>query len=264
MLGNSTRHTARSARHIIERTATTLALPLPKSLTKALAHADDVTSQADQMVQHSALPTAVLDALAAGQDPPTDPAVQRALIGSALAGLQFPDRAADYAATLIVDALNTHADTLLTTWAEALEDDTNAMVHAADVLPTHDLEDTKTIIRSAPDIIAAWSAAVEASKRWQAATEGFGALATTAHTDATGHLVRILPVLDADLDTARQLDTTDRRPTVWDIVCAGHEPALTTITEFRARRSRLLDELRDAEAHAEAERAARYRRALQI
>ena len=198
---------------------------------------------------------AVLNAIERGSDYHTCKEVNRLLLDGVLVShLGIGGAARDRAALHYEAALTEFADPILADWSTALEPHAQALLAAARELPTHNLDNTQTIVAAGATAMAHWASAQGSLKLWRAAVDGFMAFAMTAHISATKRDPLI--VTPADTATLGAAESTARREgapiDVWMLARHRAPLRLATLTDYM-QRSASLEQQQQAAARAHEE-----------
>ncbi|CPV67487.1 hypothetical protein [Mycobacteroides abscessus] len=220
----------------VQRNADRLEIPLPEPLVEAVASAHALVEKAGLGSQTAdTLKHSVLGCMKKGRDYHTDPVVAGHLLDYVLMEVNLGHTAREDAAYTISEALNTHADTILADWSKSLEPDADALVSAAELIPTDDLNDGPTITKAGPQAVIAWSEALVARDRFRYAIEGFGALQSAVGVDGDrAHTLLADGAAAARIVTTRAKSRSDLRD-AWHVARCGFRPVLPTISGYLER-----------------------------
>jgi hypothetical protein len=238
--------TARAYMQVVRTAAKTLGVPLPKPFTADLDRATALIAEAEAIsASGEQLTAAVLTAIEAGRDYHADDNVGRLLLDHVLVSQNIGGAARDRTNHDIQVALVEHADTILSGWAEALDPHSAALAAAAQALPTADLDDAKAIAARGVEPMRHWANAQDALKKWQAATAGFGAIATAAHiTFSDKHLIM------SPADAVTLTPVISKRADPWLLARHGIPLRLASLADYMERTASY-----EQQRHAAARRA---------
>ncbi|MGQ9407983.1 hypothetical protein [Mycolicibacterium gilvum] len=231
--------TLRSTLLVVTKTAETLGVPLPAGYTAELDRARVIVAGAARIgaTTTAQLNAAVLDAIEAGSDVHTDPAVQRMILDRQLAASGLEIEADQRRKQVSHAAVVTYADDILAGWADALAPHSAALAAAAKALPSPDLSSTEVQTLDVEGM-KHLSAAQIAVKLWAAAIQGFGVLVQTAGPRFNNHArpLSITPDIGL-LEFAEVRDDARERGeiTPWLLAQHGIPLELATISEFAQR-----------------------------
>ncbi|AFM19469.1 hypothetical protein Mycch_4771 [Mycolicibacterium chubuense NBB4] len=230
------RVSARTQARAIEKAADTLGVPLPAGYLEQVAQAQAFADAAAHINGHD-LHAAVFDAIEAGRPYWSDKTVQRLALDHQLASHNIGIKVRTRADELRARALADHADNILEGWADALDQQADALVAAAAAVPNIDLRQGHEAATHGGDVLRHWAAARTGLDAWNAAHQGFYALAAVAGISVknTGHLA-LTPARKAELEPADDL-ARDARTEVdaWIIARCGLPLELATLGEFMSR-----------------------------
>lgn len=256
--------TLRSTLLVVTKTAETLGVPLPAGYTAELDRARVIVAGAARIgaTTTAQLNAAVLDAIEAGSDVHTDPAVQRMILDRQLAASGLEIEADQRRKQVSHAAVVTYADDFLAGWADALAPHSAALAAAAKALPSPDLSSTEVQTLDVEGM-KHLSAAQIAVKLWAAAERGFGVLVQTAGPRFSSH-TRVLAITPdiGILEFASIRDEAVRERTEvtpWLLAQHGIPLELATISEFAQRIANYERQREAAQAEAEAVQAEQRR-----
>ncbi len=246
------------------RTATRLGAKLPKTFTDDLATlaATEERAHALAVVVGDTLAVVVVDTLADGRDPMTDPDVHQAIVARTLNGATgaidtaLADRArqcTEVHAAAVVEALRAP-------FAKAGAGVVAAMGKLGDV----SLADTGAVVKLGGDAAKAWGDA-------QAAHQAIADIITAWKllAQATGHVpwdARHATLVTADPPPADYIDGLPQvgKLDAWAIARRGWPLTLATPAEYRARLAAVTTEQARRQVHADGEFTRQYQRSTGI
>jgi hypothetical protein len=251
--------TSRSSAALVLSVSTDLDVPLPKPVRTAYETYDRVTEGTGRLAPPTgALPAAVARCLAAGDDPSTDPEVQRLVVAAALVTGTTPGQAAAHALDDLAGCLRTHAGAIVTgCWAAPFDRARTALQEAADRLGDVALTDTETIVRTGGDAAARWAAATDAVRTIDTIRGAWSALRSLTHAPSalTASGVRYqdprwLALAIADIPPSKFQDKM--KPDPWRFLHDGYELRLATFDQFDQAVAEIAEHRRAEQARAEA------------
>lgn len=211
---------------IVLRCNDKLGTPLPSKLAAKLADATALLESSRALTSErtrAVLTDAVVAELRAGTDPLDSPAVARAALADQLGNAGIGAAVSIAHEREIASALTESADTILASWSKSLAPHGDNILTAAQELASDDLHDLAGIQRHP----VAYSKAVDALRRFDAAITGAMQLATIAHVRRPDYVLFFLA------DPARLRDAKehaqqrgDSRPSPWTVARLGITPTL--------------------------------------
>ena len=230
------RVSARTHTKAVEKAADSLGVPLPAEYVEQVAQAQAFADAAAQ-INGNDLHAAVFDAIEAGTPYWSDTTVQRLALDHQLASHNIGIKVRTRADELCARALADHADDILEGWSDALDPHADALAAAADAVPNIDLRQGHEAATHGGDVLRHWAAARTALDAWNAAHQGFYALAAVAGITVhrTGHLA-LTPARRAELEPAETMARDGRSEVdAWIIARCGLPLELATLGEFMSR-----------------------------
>lgn len=233
------------------RTAQTLTATLariggiaPKAMTTDLETLTRLAKEVDRLDVADRFGASVLDALAAGRDLETDPAVRQAAVRRQLmAGLpSVRHELATRSERLLFD----HADAVLVAYAKPFDKAAAVLAAAAQTLGAIDLDDSRAVLAKGPDAAAAWARAQQAVDVITQARQAWETLYQVTHSSTIDS--RFACLVYADIPPATWFDDglaaqhPSDRPTPWECVVAGYPLALATPEVHEQRRAAIYAE----------------------
>lgn len=229
---------ARTHAQNVAKAADVLGVPLPAAYAKQVDQAQAFSDAANRIgVTTGDLHGAVFAAIEAGRDYHDDPDVTRLLLDRVLSTQNVGESARRRGDELLAAALADHGDDILEGWADALDEHSDALSAAAEVVPGPDLADGRAAGVKGGEVLRHWATARSALEAWQAAERGWFALATVAGIRYSGHGPLIFTsARKADLEPAYQLARNERTDVdAWLLARRGIPLRLATIGEFMSR-----------------------------
>ena len=253
---------ASTVRMILTSSAKALGVPLPTTLTDALGEAAELLGRSRELSAErttSALVEAVLNELRNGADPLDSSEVQRAALGHQVASAGVVGAVAALSDDMITTALVEATDEILSDWSASLSEHSENLTSAAAKLGTDDLHDLPGIQR-AP---VAYSLAVEALRRFDAAVQGAQQLAALSRVSVPDVTLYFLPD-PARLPELMQAAAlrSESRPSPWILARHSVAPRLVSSLGELMERSAMQREQRaaaDVEREQKESRAAKAR-----
>jgi len=245
----------------LQAVAEKLSTPLPAAFMATVTAARALPPGADAYTGATAeLHAAALAALAAGNDPGDDPAVQRLAIHHALSQSGLRAAAEELAGDQITAALREYADTIAAGWGESIQGDLATLTDAAAVLDLADLDAAEPVLLKRGNTLNTWAEATSAADRVDTALTGMRALLAALHVPHSFAIDGLLLVPDAGLDVVRTIAAVSSRGNLkaWATARAV-APApmrLATVSEFTAGTARINAEMQSRERDADAKAAA--------
>lgn len=229
MLGMTDRTTAAN----IRSTFAAISVDPPKSVTAAYAKAEKLTEKASHLgSEPGALEAAVTDAILAGREVHTDPAVTAGIVGQALASNQaISEAVAGVASDLIRGACFAELDNIVNAWAVAFDQAVNELKEAHDRIGDLPLDDTTAILAKGRDIADVWAEAQNADRTIDVIVGGWTSLMQMVRVSVNPDQ-RALRLAELTLD---QWQTIPAKAKAWDLIRAGIRPDLPTLDEYRRR-----------------------------
>ena len=210
----------------------TLGITAPKAVSDASRRMETITAGVRQLGSSKGLADAVAHALATGQEPSTDPEVQRILTASAIG--RVADEVDRVAQDELAHTLNAQADRIVSDWRKPFDQAAATLTEAHAILGPVPLEETGVIVRRGGDAAEAWGRAQRASTTIDTVMTGWVGLATIGHIDISRHYL-ILRIADVPADTWIEAGLTEQKLSPWGVVCAGYPLSLTTPTGYLQR-----------------------------
>ncbi len=255
--------TFRGTYALITQTARQIGQPLPATLTDVLADIDRLVESVNDYAPTS-VASAVLDALAAGKDPASTPAVQRAIASQVIAGTEIRNIAAERLDDRRREVITAHFPAMLAGWRDALAGAWATVAAAREVMPRVSFLDPNMLGTVATPHATAWCQARDALVLAERVADVWALTVTaTRLVGAEASDRRYRPLIMADL-TAEELDALPLGKATAP-ADAGHPLDLAIPEEFRERIARVLGQRHDAEAadakemHHRATRSLRFK-----
>jgi hypothetical protein len=234
----------RAFSRIIERTSDLLEAEPPRAFTNAIARADKLASDAEQIVGAAGpLNAEIITSLRAGKDWTANPAVLGHVLSSVAAAAGIRDAAAEAAAGDVREAIGTYSDSILETWATAVAEDAEILARTGPIL--HDITDLAEADAAglrAGGRLSPWGEALGAAERFEIAAGGARAvIACLNYPIERSHLALVNG--PATLDQLDEAHSSGRPVDAWTMVRAGVAPAfITSIGDLTERVAAIHDE----------------------
>ncbi|MGE2718505.1 aldehyde dehydrogenase [Mycolicibacterium celeriflavum] len=248
----------------VANAAATINVPLPPAFLKKVDQAEAFTDAAKQTVcTDSKLHAAVLVAIEEGRDYHADERIQRLALDCQLTSQNILAAARIRSEELVTAALKDHADDILGSWADALDEHSARLVAAAEA--GLNLNDAAGAVARGGDNMQHLHAAQIAVKAWGVAIHGFGTLAAVGGvtlSPRTAPLVltparktELVPAVDMAREARTDVD-------VWTLTRCGIVLRLcASLGEFRERAAHFkADTEAEARDHAARAKAAGFNR----
>lgn len=247
----------------ITNAADTLGVPLPPEHFKQVAAAEAFLAEANQTVcKKEDLHRAVLDAIQEGRNYVTDPVIRLMALNAQLTDGNILADARARTEQLMLAALRDHAEDILDSWVDALDD--HAANLAAAARAGVDLKDaTGAVARGVATMTHLHNAQI-AVRAWATAANGFYALAAVAGVRISADPIVVLtPARLADLEPAFEMAREERAREVsaWVLARCDLPLKLATLDEFKKRAEQYNADTEDvARKHAARANAAGFNR----
>lgn len=228
-----------------------LGLTLPKPFTAALEQAEQDISPSKMQYDPSALAQAVADCLTADKDPALDKKVQVELVREQLHRVNIADALAARIAASRAVALTTHTPAVVEVMRPAVEQADEHLAALHDVAPSLDLTDVSAASRLKPAQLSLWGYAREAVAALQRIEQVWIQLAQASGRAQV--MPEFRPLILADLD-ATALQRLGRKPDTAAVAHTGHRLSLASFDTYAERVARVLEQRREQDQRAEAER----------
>ncbi len=250
---------------VIQDRAAKLGVPLPTPFLDAIEAARVLPKEAAALSDNAQLHAAALTAIAAGRDPGTDETVQRLTIHRVLAEGGIRPAAESYSNDLIIEAINTHANAIVTGWATAIQPDLDCLSNAAEQIDLDALDAAEPLLLKRSGKLNLWVDATTAAERADVALAGLRGICTALHIPNNPSVNALMLAPDADLDTVKAVAAMGGRTAIkaWDVAKSGATLRLATIADFTAGIARLAAEDQARQRQAEADEAANAQKGKQ-
>lgn len=202
----------------------------------------------------STLIAAVADALGNDRDPAADPAVQRIVTMSAIAGEGVMQGVAAIAFDDFRAVCVGERDKLVDAWQAPFNASADELDRAHDRIGDIPLSETGAILAMGGDAAKTWAKANDAASTIDTISAGWQALGTLTRTVAEDPRYRALRLVDVDYTDWIRAELERKRLAPWDALLAGLSLSLPSYAEYRQRIARITAKVADAERadHADA------------
>lgn len=236
----------------ISQTAAKIQTLLPAGFTAALTAGRGLPHAADALAGHlDALHHAALNAITAGTDPAADPEVQRLAIYRALADSGLRQSADRRAGDDIRTAIADYADSIITSWGDAIADDLATLHTAAAELPVDALDKADHTALRRTGQLNLWADASNATDRADHVTRGVDAILTALAVNHSSHH-RVL-LLAPDMELTQFSAVQGRERSAWAVARTGCPLRLASLADFTAAIGRITAEQQELHRKIEAE-----------
>ena len=212
-----------------------------------------------------AVTVSLVDALDAGRDAASDPAVLRAYIGQQIGASGYGQSVEQIAGQQLRETFALHANAIVRSWDKPFTSAATTLTEAHVRLGDVSLEDTRTILEAGPAAAGVWAQAQKAATVLDQVVGAWVGLAgLTGFAPVHPHL-NSLRIVDASADQLTP-NLRGKQAKPWDVLCAGLSLSLADGPEF-TRRVRAIEQQERAEASAlerEAHDRATGRRAVPL
>jgi hypothetical protein len=215
------------------KAAEQLGVKIPETLDTERRKLADLAEKVRHYAVNADLPDAVLNSLAAGRDPATDPAVIEVVVRRSLS--EITDGLEWQLAIRVQTLADDHADELLSLFDEPFKRAATTIEQAADQLGDVSLDDTATVLARGGDAAGTWAAAQNAVSTIDTIVTTRKVLGNLARRLEVDPRYRLLALADVppDVFLDEQLGGTTLGP--WDIARRGWTLSLATPTVLRQR-----------------------------
>jgi hypothetical protein len=255
---------ARTRAQAVTNAADTLGVPLPPEYFEQVAAAEAFLAAANRQTvcQKVDLHGAVLDAIQEGRNYVTDKRIQAMALNVQLTQGNILADARARSEKLMLAALRDHADDILDSWADPLDE--HAAKLAAAAKAGVKLGDANGAMARGVTTMTHLHNAQIGVKAWTAASRGFYALAAVAGVRINADSVTVLtPARLADYEPAIDMAREERAREVsaWVLARCDLPLKLATLDEFKKRAEQYRSDTEDmAREHAARARAAGFSR----
>jgi hypothetical protein len=248
---------ARTRAQAVTTAADTLRVALPPEYFEQVAEAEAFLAAANSrtVCQKTDLHSAVLDAIQEGRNYHQDPVIRAMALNVQLTQGNILADARARNEQLMLAALRDHADDILDSWADPLDEHASKLADAAKARVN--LNDANAALSRGLATMTHLHNAQNAVKAWTTAGYGFHALAAVAGVRISADPVTVLtPARLADLEPAFEMAREEgaREISAWILSRCDLPLQLATLDEFKARAAQYRSDT-DAVAREHATRA---------